>query len=116
MALIKLVLAVVMVVSAVTLTSGKHVGHFQTKRAVLLDENFTPVADEVAVEGDVPVEVESLLRQRRDTGYGPPPKPHYNYKPGKVGPVYTFVKTDYQGNFKWGVRHRAGQKYAGGYH
>merc|ERR1711953_1662965 len=32
---------------------------------------------------------------------------------GKVGPVYTFVKTDYDANFKWGVRHVAGQKYAG---
>jgi hypothetical protein len=32
---------------------------------------------------------------------------------GKVGPVYTFVKTDYDANFKWGVRHDAGKKYAG---
>ena len=32
---------------------------------------------------------------------------------GKVGPVYTFVKTDYDANFKWGVRHVAGKKYAG---
>merc|ERR1712117_29449 len=31
------------------------------------------------------------------------PKAH-----GKVGPVYTFVKTDPQANFKWGVRHVAG--------
>ena len=37
------------------------------------------------------------------------------YKRGKVGPVYTFVKTDYNGNFKWGVRHRTGYQYAG-YH
>merc|ERR1712010_329100 len=27
------------------------------------------------------------------------------------GPVYTFVKTDPQANFKWGVRHRAGEQY-----
>lgn len=38
---------------------------------------------------------------------------HGYYKPGIVGPVYTFVKTDYHGNVKWGVRHVAGKKYAG---
>ena len=37
-------------------------------------------------------------------------KPQY-HKPGKVGPVYTFVKTDYHGNAKWGVRHRVGEQY-----
>ena len=36
---------------------------------------------------------------------------HGGYKPGIVGPVYTFVKTDPQANFKWGVRHRAGVQY-----
>ena len=30
---------------------------------------------------------------------------------GKVGPVYTFVKTDPDANFKWGVRHVAGAQY-----
>ena len=35
----------------------------------------------------------------------------YHHKPGKVGPVYTFVKTDYHGNVKWGVRHVAGKQY-----
>lgn len=34
-------------------------------------------------------------------GYG-------HHKGGPVGPVYTFVKTDYHGNFKWGVRHKVG--------
>ena len=34
-------------------------------------------------------------------------KPHR----GKVGPVYTFVKTDPKANFKWGVRHVAGVQY-----
>lgn len=57
--------------------------------------------------------------------YGPPahepaykPAPTYKkkYTPGKVGPVYTFAKTDYHGNFKWGVRHRAGSQYAGSHH
>ena len=33
------------------------------------------------------------------------------YKKGKVGPVYTFVKTDYDANFKWGVRHVAGKQH-----
>ena len=33
------------------------------------------------------------------------------HKGGKVGPVFTFVKTDPYANFKWGVRHVAGVKY-----
>merc|ERR1719150_1831043 len=53
--------------------------------------------------------------------YGaPPPPPVYHAEPapyhgpkGKVGPVYTFVKTDPKANFKWGVRHVAGHQYAG---
>ena len=38
------------------------------------------------------------------TGYAKHPK-------GRVGPVYTFVKTDPKANFKWGVRHVAGVQY-----
>merc|ERR1712203_973718 len=33
------------------------------------------------------------------------------HKGGRVGPVYTFVKTDPKANFKWGVRHVAGVQY-----
>ncbi len=40
----------------------------------------------------------------------------YGYKPGKVGPVYTFVKTDPYAHVKWGVRHVVGKQYAGGHH
>merc|ERR1711992_310172 len=53
-------------------------------------------------------------RVRRDAppSYGPPaPAYHAPHAPGRVGPVYTFVKTDPQANFKWGVRHRAGEQY-----
>merc|ERR1712150_256029 len=57
-------------------------------------------------------------RVRRDAppSYGPPapayaPAPSYGGPPGRVGPVYTFVKTDPLANFKWGVRHRAGAQY-----
>lgn len=32
---------------------------------------------------------------------------------GVTGPVFTFVKTDKNANFKWGVRHHAGNHYAG---
>merc|ERR1739844_694720 len=59
---------------------------------------------------------------------GPPPAPQPLYEPdlavagstpyaaphkghGRVGPVYTFVKTDPKANFKWGVRHVAGVQY-----
>merc|ERR1712179_493322 len=58
------------------------------------------------------IEDEPLMRVRRDTGYAPPhPAPSYHAPKGRVGPVYTFVKTDPQANFKWGVRHRAGVQY-----
>merc|ERR1719282_1242818 len=56
-------------------------------------------------------------RVRRDAppSYGPPAAPAYHpaphHAPGRVGPVYTFVKTDPQANFKLGVRHRAGAQY-----
>ncbi|TRY76600.1 hypothetical protein TCAL_04052 [Tigriopus californicus] len=49
----------------------------------------------------------------RDLDIGASSYKHGHYKPGKVGPVYTFVKTDYHGNAKWGVRHVVGKKYAG---
>ncbi|XP_075971085.1 uncharacterized protein LOC142973324 [Anticarsia gemmatalis] len=31
---------------------------------------------------------------------------------GVTGPVHTFVKTDKNANYKWGVRHHVGDKYA----
>jgi len=64
--------------------------------------------------------------QRRDSGnpllsianeksdpYSPPTygKAPKAYKKGRVGPVYTFVKTDPYANFKWGVRHVVGEQY-----
>merc|ERR1711955_148760 len=55
------------------------------------------------------------FRVRRDTppSYGPPAPsyaaPHKSH--GRVGPVYTFMKTDPQANFEWGARHRAGAQY-----
>merc|ERR1712045_1068401 len=43
------------------------------------------------------IEDEPMLRVRRDTGYAPPhPAPSYHAPKGRVGPVYTFVKTDPQ--------------------
>ncbi|XP_076358773.1 uncharacterized protein LOC143251215 [Tachypleus tridentatus] len=33
---------------------------------------------------------------------------------GFVGPVHTYVKTDYHGNFKWGAKHLVGSKFGGG--
>ncbi|CAG0922436.1 unnamed protein product [Notodromas monacha] len=52
------------------------------------------------------------LRQERDSLYASKsykPSSYGKYPP--VGPVRTFVKTDYNGNFKWGVRHIAGKGY-----
>ena len=58
-------------------------------------------------------------REKRDAppaygappSYAPEPVYHAPKHHGRVGPVYTFVKTDPQANFKWGVRHRAGSQY-----
>lgn len=55
-----------------------------------------------------PTDFDDLDTARSDS-YG-----HGHYKPGKVGPVYTFVKTDPYAHVKWGVRHVAGKKYAHG--
>merc|ERR1712080_266912 len=47
-----------------------------------------------------------VLRVRRDLSPYHTPEPAYHapaHPKGKVGPVYTFVKTDPHANFKWGV-------------
>ena len=41
-------------------------------------------------------------------------QPISQFKPGVVGPVYTFVKTDYDGHVQLGRRHVVGKKYAHG--
>merc|ERR1711962_639207 len=60
-------------------------------------------------DGDLAVLPHSRVRRDTPPSYGPPAPsysaPHKSH--GRVGPVYTFVKTDPQANFKWGVRHRA---------
>jgi len=56
---------------------------------------FVPVADEKSDPYSPPI----------------PYKAPKSYKKGRVGPVYTFVKTDPYANFKWGVRHVVGHKY-----
>merc|ERR1711899_296405 len=53
--------------------------------------------------GPVPVYAEDQALAG-STAYAKGPK-------GRVGPVYTFVKTDPKANFKWGVRHVAGVQY-----
>nr|XP_045611364.1 uncharacterized protein LOC123766337 [Procambarus clarkii] len=125
MAVIKLVLtAAALVVVAVNGANGDylvgqvdhlghvdHLAHFISKRAVLLDDDFAPVAAASAAEEAV---VAPTSRQPRESPYPAPIAK--SYPRGRVGPVYTFVKTDYNGNFKWGVRHRAGAQYGGGYH
>ncbi len=53
-----------------------------------------------------------MVRVRRDDKYVAAASGGGSYgNKGQVGPVYTFVKTDPQANFKWGVRHRAGAQY-----
>jgi hypothetical protein len=61
--------------------------------------------------GSLPV-FEPIAHEKSDP-YSPPVSYHKpkTYKKGRVGPVYTFVKTDPYANFKWGVRHVVGHKY-----
>ncbi|XP_003739338.1 protein PFC0760c [Galendromus occidentalis] len=33
---------------------------------------------------------------------------------GVVGPVHTYVRTDYDGNYRWGARHHVGSSYGRG--
>nr|CAH0099225.1 unnamed protein product [Daphnia galeata] len=54
------------------------------------------------------MEAPQHVRITRDDKFPSPAGKGYK---GRVGPVYTFVKTDPKANFKWGVRHRAGSQY-----
>ena len=62
---------------------------------------------------DGPVFVPTPIADEKSDPYSPPIpyKAPKSYKKGRVGPVYTFVKTDPYANFKWGVRHVVGHKY-----
>jgi hypothetical protein len=55
------------------------------------------------------------IADEKSDPYAPPISYHKpagkSYKKGRVGPVYTFVKTDPYANFKWGVRHVVGHQY-----
>ncbi|XP_042859467.1 uncharacterized protein LOC122245605 [Penaeus japonicus] len=118
MAALRFLLATLLVLAVGV--SCEELGRFLSGRAVLLDQHFAPIPIPSAHNFRPRREADSahILRPRRDTGYGHAPAhaPAHGYKSkGKVGPVYTFVKTDYNGNFKWGVRHRAGAQY-GGHH
>lgn len=33
---------------------------------------------------------------------------------GVVGPVHTYIRTDYDGNYRWGARHYVGSSYGRG--
>ncbi|XP_063603244.1 uncharacterized protein LOC134779172 [Penaeus indicus] len=107
MSVLKLVLAVGLMLAVCV--RGEEVGRFVSRRASQRDLMLAPIA---FPSGHAPI-----IRLRRDSGYAPPahhaPAHGYSKPRGKVGPVYTFVKTDYNGNFKWGVRHRAGAQYGG---
>merc|ERR1712018_299488 len=86
--------------------------HTMNTKLVLLFAFVCAASGRIFLMDDGEVE---QYRVRRDAppSYGPP-APAYapaHHAPGRVGPVYTFVKTDPQANFKWGVRHRAGAQY-----
>ena len=51
------------------------------------------------------------VRISRDDKFVAPSTTNKVSNRGRVGPVYTFVKTDPKANFKWGVRHRVGSQY-----
>ncbi|XP_077539043.1 uncharacterized protein LOC144151781 [Haemaphysalis longicornis] len=62
-----------------------------------------------------------VLRRRRSAPAGmavESSQPHRRVRRGGygvVGPVHTYVRTDYDGNFKWGARHHVGKSYGGHY-
>merc|ERR1711992_296295 len=90
---------------------SSHITHIMNTKLVLLFAFVAAASGRVFLLDDGEVE---QYRVRRDAppSYAPP-APAYapHHAPGRVGPVYTFVKTDPQANFKWGVRHRAGAQY-----
>lgn len=67
-------------------------------------------APRIAQRRDGPI---FIADEKSDIPYHSPPSyaPAKGYKKGRVGPVYTFVKTDPYANFKWGVRHVVGHQY-----
>ena len=73
--------------------------HIRVRRQAIRRDSGPPVFESIASEKSDP--------------YSPPIayKSPKSYKKGRVGPVYTFVKTDPYANFKWGVRHVVGHKY-----
>merc|ERR1711920_675892 len=73
--------------------------HHLSRRAAQEDARYPPAPP--APDRAVYVEDQALAGS---TAYAKGPK-------GRVGPVYTFVKTDPKANFKWGVRHVAGVQY-----
>merc|ERR1712012_484671 len=75
-----------------------HTSKMNTK-IVLLFAFVCAASGRVFILDDAEFDTAPVYRVRRDA------------PPGRVGPVYTFVKTDPQANFKWGVRHRAGAQY-----
>merc|ERR1712037_1085514 len=89
-------------------------------RIMILDDGYQSPVGHIRVRRDDSIALTpeyapaEYLRDRRDTRpYAPPSPVSYSapHVKGRVGPVYTFVKTDPQANFKWGVRHRAGAQY-----
>nr|XP_026486293.1 uncharacterized protein LOC113393554 isoform X1 [Vanessa tameamea] len=59
------------------------------------------------------------FEQPEPTKWDRPKREHYDNDDyenkgtsGVTGPVHTFVKTDKNANYKWGVRHHVGNKYA----
>merc|ERR1712107_647314 len=103
-------------------SSHKHIklqSHIKMNiKIVLLFAFVCAASGRVFILDDAEFDTAPVYRVRRDAppSYGPPapaynPAPAYHGPPGRVGPVYTLVKTDPQANFKWGVRHRAGARY-----
>ncbi|CAH2075070.1 unnamed protein product, partial [Iphiclides podalirius] len=62
-----------------------------------------------------PIRQEEPQWRRPKRDYGDHDHDHdYDHRgtSGVTGPVHTFVKTDKNANYKWGVRHHVGNKYA----
>ncbi|KAJ0180076.1 hypothetical protein K1T71_004667 [Dendrolimus kikuchii] len=91
----------------VVATSAWSVPFYPVQRAPLRITRFAPAPP----PHHMPIEEHQPQRQR-------PKRGHHDYHDsdrgpsGVTGPVHTFVKTDKNANYKWGVRHHVGDKYA----
>ena len=77
---------------------------FILEKEIIFDGNQTAPKSRMEEAADqVAAETERVLKRTR--------RGHWDHGHGKgvTGPVHTYIKTDYHGNFKWGAKHTVGK-------